>query len=130
MIIIGLLGVIFATLFDINNISVAGSLGFLIVFALVNLANFKLYKQTGGNRLISGFGILLCFGAAIVLISYNVIHTPNSLMISGIIILGIGLFSIIYNKFRKKTDYIASFVDKRLENDEVGYKIKNEIRKI
>ena len=119
MIIIGLLGIIFATLFNINNISVAGSLGFLIVFALVNFANFKLHKETNGNRLISGFGTLLCLGAAIVLVSYNLIHAPNSLMISSIIILSVGLFSTIYNKFRKKTDNIAPFVDKRLEKDEV-----------
>lgn len=118
MIIIGLLGIIFATLFNINNISVAGSLGFLIVFALVNFANFKLYKETGANRFISGFGTLLCFGAAIVLVTYNAIHAPNSLMISSIIILSVGLFSIIYHKFRKNTDYIAPFMDKNLEKDE------------
>ncbi len=124
MIIIGLLGIIFATLFNINNISVAGSLGFLIVFALVNLANFKLHKETGGNRFISAFGTLLCFGAAIVLVTYNAIHVPDSLMISSIIILSVGLFSIIYNKFRKGTGYIAPFMDKRLEKDEVGPKFK------
>jgi len=124
MIIIGLLGIIFATLFNINNISVAGSLGFLIVFALVNLANFKLYKETGANRFISGFGTLLCFGAAIVLVTYNVLHAPDSLMISSIIIFSVGLFSIIYKKFRKKAEYIAPFMDKRLEKDEVGTKFK------
>ena len=118
MIIIGLLGIIFATLFNIDNISVAGSLGFLIVFALVNLANFKLYKETGANRFITGFGVLLCFGAALVLVIYNVIHAPDSLMISSILILSVGLLSTIYNKFRKQSDYMALFMDKNLEKDE------------
>lgn len=41
MIIIALLGIIFATSFSLDNISVAGSIGFLVVFSLVNFANFR-----------------------------------------------------------------------------------------
>ena len=119
MIIIGLLGIIVATLFNVDNISVAGSLGFLLVFGLVNLANFKLYKETGGNRFISGLGTLLCFTAVIVLVGYNAIHMPQSLLTSTILILIVGLFSVVYNKFRKKPEFIASFVDKRLKKEEI-----------
>lgn len=118
MIIIGLLSIIFATLFNLNNISVAGSLGFLLVFALVNLANFKLYKETKGNRIISGFGTLLCFGAAIVLVGYNAIHSPKSLVSSSIIIVTVGIFSYLYYHFKNRNQILSLFLDKQLEKDE------------
>ncbi len=122
MIIIGLLGIIFATLFDLNNISVAGSLGFLIVFALVNLANFILHKETKGNRIISGFGTVLCFGAASILIGHNLIYSPQSLLSSALILLAIGFFAIFYNLINKKGLFISKFIDKRLEKDETKTK--------
>ncbi|NOX14470.1 MAG: amino acid permease [Epsilonproteobacteria bacterium] len=122
MIIIGLLGIVFATLFDLDNISVAGSLGFLIVFALVNLANFKLHKETGGNRIISGFGTVLCFSAAVVLIEYNAVHSPKSLVTSAIIILMIGVFTFFYHFRKKEKSILSKFIDKRLEKDEIKNK--------
>jgi len=102
MIIIGLLGIIFATLFNINNISVAGSLGFLIVFALVNFANFSLYQETKGNRVISLLGTVLCFGAAITLVFHNFIHSPESLVTSGIVLLSVIVFTTFYYFYRKR----------------------------
>jgi len=116
MIIIALLGIIFATSFDINNISVAGSLGFLIVFSLVNYANFKLYEETGGNRFISGGGTLLGLMATAVLTGYTVIHSPTSLITSVIVILTVSLFSLTYYHLREKR--LSHYIDKALEKDE------------
>jgi amino acid transporter len=117
MIIIGLLGVIFAISFNINNISVAGSLGFLIVFALVNLANFKLHHETGGNRFISAFGTLLCFGAVGVLIVHNALYSPQSLITSVVIISIVGISSVFYYNFKKRV-HLSSYMDKNLEREE------------
>ena len=103
MIIIALLSIIFTTLFDLNNISIAGSIGFLIVFTLVNYANFKLYKETKANRFIAGTGALLGLTATIVLIVYNLIHSPQSLITSGIVLFVVMLFSFIYYYFRNKS---------------------------
>ena len=102
MIIIALLSIIFTTLFDINNISVAGSIGFLIVFTLVNYANLKLYKETKANRFIAGVGALLGLIATMVLIIYNLIHSPKSLITSGIVLSVVMLFSFIYYYIREK----------------------------
>ena len=102
MIIIALLSIIFTTLFDINNISVAGSIGFLIVFTLVNYANLKLYKETKANRFIAGVGALLGLIATMVLITYNLIHSPKSLITSGIVLSVVMLFSFIYYYIREK----------------------------
>ncbi len=119
MIILGLLGIIFATTFNINNISVAGSLGFLIVFALVNFANFALYKETKGCRIISFLGTVLCFSASIILVIHNFLYSPKSLITSAIVLFSIIIFSSLYYKFRQsKGRKLSNFVDKRLEADE------------
>ncbi len=118
MIIIGLLGIIFTTLFNLKNISVAGSLGFLIIFALVNIANFKLHKETKGNRIISGFGTLLCLGATITLISHTLIYSPKSLLTSGILLITIGIFTVFYNLMKEEGNLISNYIDKRLERHE------------
>ena len=116
MIIIALLSIIFTTLFDIANISVAGSIGFLIVFTLVNYANFKLYKETKANRFIAGTGALLGLIATIVLIGYNLMHSPKSLVTSGIVFLVVILFTFLY--YYLKEGRLALFMDKNLEHDE------------
>jgi len=117
MIIIALMGIIFTTSFDLHNISVAGSIGFLIVFSLVNYANFKLYKETGGNRFISGGGTLLGISATSVLIGHTLIHSPKSLITSGIVIVAVSFFSFTYYHLRKSR--LAPYLDKELEKEEL-----------
>jgi len=120
MIILGLLSIIFATTFNINNISVAGSLGFLIVFALVNYANFVLYKETKGNRFISLLGTIFCFSAGIILVIHNFLYSPKSLITSSIVLFSVIIFSFLYYKFREsKGIKFSRFMDKRLRDDEV-----------
>ena len=117
MVILALLSIIFALSFDIENISVAGSIGFLIIFALVNLANFRLYKQTGGCRIISGFGFLLSITAVGVLVWYNALHSPKALQTSGIAIVAVALFVVLYYVV-KKGNTLSTFIDKNLQEDE------------
>jgi len=101
MIIIGLLGVIFAISFSLENISVAGSIGFLIIFALVNLANYKLHKETNASRLLAGFGFFLSLSAVVVLVGYNAIHTPDSLITSLIVMGLVGIFDYSYHHYKE-----------------------------
>ncbi len=116
MVIVALLSIIFTTLFDINNISVAGSIGFLIVFTLVNFANFKLYKETKANRFIAGLGALLGLVATVVLIGYNMIHAPKTLVTSGIVLMVVIIFTFLY--YHLKEGRLSLFMDKNLERDE------------
>ena len=120
MVIIGLLSIIFALSFDLDNISVAGSLGFLLVFALVNFANFKLYKETASSRWVSGFAALLCIAAVLVLVGYNALHTPQSLVSSLLVILTVVLFELFYRRLRDGGLPMSSFMDKRLERVETS----------
>ncbi len=116
MVIIGLLGVIFSISFNIQNISTAGSLGFLIVFSLVNLANFKLYKETKANRFIAGLGFVLTMIAAVILIGYNLIHNIKSLENSAFVILAVIAFTYLYNKI--ESHKLSAYLDKDLEENE------------
>ena len=102
MIILGLLAIIFATNFNIENISVAGSFGFLVIFGLVNLANFKLREKTNANPFLAILGALLCFASAGILIGYNFIHNPQALKSSAWVVFSVVMFSYIYYKFGKR----------------------------
>ena len=73
-----------------------------MVFSLVNLANFKLHKETGANRFISGLGFLLTIIANIILVGYNFIHNPQSLMSSGLVVVGVVLFTYLYYKIENR----------------------------
>ena len=117
MIIIALMSVIFATTFDIENISIAGSTGFLIIFALVNLANFLRYKETGSNRVIPAFGFLLCSSSTVVLIGYHAIHKPQALISSAVVIGIVVLFSYLYYRIERRGT-LSRYIDKRLEKKE------------
>ncbi len=116
MIIIALLSIIFATSFDLTNISVAGSLGFLIIFTLVNFANFKLAKETKANRFIALIATLLTFISAIVLVGYNLKHSPKSLISSAVVIATVIIFNIIY--YHLKGTRLSKYLDKRLKEQE------------
>ncbi len=118
MIIIGLLGIIFAISFNVENISIAGSLGFLIVFSLVNLANYKLYKETKSNKYISLIGFILTSISAVILVGYNAIHNPSNLANAAIAIIGVALFTIIYMKIEHTK--LKKYLDKDLEERETS----------
>jgi amino acid transporter len=122
LLIIGIITIIFATTFNLENISVAGSLGFLIIFSAVNLANFKLAEYTNSNKWISFIAFLMCILSIIVLISYNLKNSPNSLKSFIIVLLGTIIFETAYRKLSKRK--IQPYIDWRLK--EIEEFIKNQ----
>ena len=111
MIILGLLAIIFAISFNIENISIAGSFGFLVIFGLVNFANFKLRKITNSNAFIPILGTILCFGSAIILIGYNLKTNPLALQSSAWVVMSVFVITLIYNKLGEK---MKSILDEEL----------------
>lgn len=53
---------------ELESISTAGSVGFLLIFAIVNLVGFKLSKETKSNRTIALAGFILCSIAMLTLL--------------------------------------------------------------
>ena len=108
--------IIFATTFNLENISVAGSLGFLIIFAGVNLANVKLAYYTDSNRLISLVAFLLCVISIIVLVGYNLKTNPDSLASSTVVLVLTLIFEIVYRVFSGVR--LKEYIDWRLRERE------------
>ena len=52
---------------DLHAISAVASAGFLIVFAMVNVGNAKLARQTGSQKWVSVLAAVTCFGALAVM---------------------------------------------------------------
>ncbi|WP_375563256.1 APC family permease [Bernardetia sp. OM2101] len=104
---IGLLITAIATLFFANtlqleSISTAGSIGFLVVFAIVNLIGYRLSKEIKGNKIISFFGFTLCSIAIIVLINQQFSSNQTGIIVSLSIIAFCFIIEWIYKKIEAK----------------------------
>ncbi len=94
LLITSLLTLLIANLFDLSSISLMGSAGFLIVFAMVNTANFKLHKKTKSNKWISLLGMLTCFSALTLLVRAEVINPLKITFLVGMIVVSFAVESI------------------------------------
>ncbi len=60
LLITSMLTLFMANFFDLSSISTIGSAGFLIIFAAVNTANFRLRRKTGSNLWVPLLGVVSC----------------------------------------------------------------------
>lgn len=84
---------------DLEDISIAGSIGFLIIFSVVNLAGYHLSKYTGGNRFIALTGALICFVALIVMVMQQFESNQLGILISIGIIVTCFISEFMYRKY-------------------------------
>ena len=73
-----------ANLFDLSSISMMGSAGFLLIFAVVNLANVRLARHTRSRRWISVVGAAACLGAFGTLVWQRARVAPAEIWIKGL----------------------------------------------
>ncbi|MBN4070139.1 APC family permease [Olleya sp. AH-315-F22] len=96
------LTLIIANTLNLESISTAGSVGFLLIFAMVNYVGFKLSKEIKENKIIPIVGFLLCLTATIVLVIQQYSYNKTGVLIAlGIIILCF-IIEYIYKKTEKK----------------------------
>ncbi len=112
LLITAVLTIIVANLFDLSSISTIGSSGFLIIFGLVNLANFKLSRKTGGNRALSMLGAIMAFFAVAIL--FREVFTTNPQ--------GIGIFIVML-----VLSFLAEYLYRRITGRELKHLIKMNI---
>jgi amino acid transporter len=91
---------VISNLFDLTNISIMGSSGFLIIFTAVNFANVILARKTGSRRWLSAIGGLMCFLALIILIIQRMITSPGELWV---LLVMVGVSFLIEILYRAKT---------------------------
>ena len=104
---IGLMITAVATLIIVNvlkleSISTAGSVGFLLIFGIVNLVGYRLSKNTGSNKIIPLIGFVLCIIATIILINQQYASNTTGVLVSIVIIIFCFLLEWIYKKTAKK----------------------------
>ncbi|MEZ4892772.1 MAG: APC family permease [Saprospiraceae bacterium] len=89
---------VITNLLQLESISTAGSIGFLLIFAVVNYIGFKLYHSIGGNRIIPILGCLLCSAALIMLINQQFSSNRTGVLMATGIVLTCFVIEWIYKK--------------------------------
>lgn len=96
LLITSILTLIMANFFDLEDLALMGSAGFLFIFAAVNGANMIINKQKTNHRIISFVGMCLCLTAVGSLVWYTIITEPASLFfLFGMVLLS-ALIEAIY----------------------------------
>lgn len=103
---IGLLITSIATLILVNtlkleSISTAGSIGFLLIFSIVNFVSFKLSKDIQSNKYISLLASIFCLISTIILIHQQLSSNIAGIIVSTMIILSCFILEYIYKTWRK-----------------------------
>ncbi|QOP43425.1 amino acid permease [Sulfurimonas sediminis] len=100
-------GVLYTTLFslilansiDLTEIAIIGSAGFLLIFLLVNISAYKLYKEIGANRFVLITSSILSFLALCTLLFHTYTSNPRAVVIFMSFIIISGLFELIYGRY-------------------------------
>ncbi len=101
LIITTVLALLSANLMDLESISTSGSAGFLLIFAVVNAANYRQAKNIKSNRFIAMLGVILCLAAVFVLMIQQ--FTTN--LVGALVVLGMVIGSFLIELIYKRKEY-------------------------
>jgi len=90
---------------DLESISTAGSVGFLLIFGLVNLVGFIKRKQTDSNSLVPLLGFLLCGIATLLLIVQQYETNSKGVLVALGIVFSCFIFEVLFKRFGTKLDH-------------------------
>lgn len=93
---------ILANSIDLTQIAIIGSASFLLIFFIVNIAAFKLYKQLGANKIIVLISCLISFVALATLLIHTFFTNKQSIIIFFVFIVISILFEAIYGRIVRK----------------------------
>ena len=103
---VGVLALLAVNFVAIEALSAATSGGFLLVFAAVNVAAFKLAPETGANRIIPALAAFLCI-LALAITLWHFLSVPKTVMqgaaIFGIVALAIVTEALAQRLIRRET---------------------------
>ncbi|MEL6900296.1 MAG: APC family permease [Cyanobacteria bacterium J06606_4] len=113
LLITSVLTLVTANVFELSGISTMGSAGFLLIFAVVNFANVRLYQQTRSYRWISGLGAVAAIAAVVVLLIQTAQTQPQHLWV--VIVMVATAFGIegLYRQFKGRSIHLRSVHRKR-----------------
>lgn len=102
LLITSVLTLIVANILKLESISTTGSVGFLLIFAIVNYTGFKLYDKINGNRIIPLVGFILCITALAVLLQQEYSSNKIGVIVAVSVILFCFIIEYIYKKSEVK----------------------------
>ncbi|RTZ98959.1 MAG: amino acid transporter [Deltaproteobacteria bacterium] len=98
LLITAIVTLLMANTLNLESISTAGSVGFLLIFATVNCVGLKLSRITGGTKIIPLAGFLLCLTATVLLIIQQLSANRTGVIVSIGIITSCFLMEYIFKK--------------------------------
>ncbi|MEZ4800722.1 MAG: APC family permease [Flavobacteriales bacterium] len=98
LLITALATLVLVNLLNLESISTAGSIGFILIFGVVNFVAYKLSKEIKGNKLLPILGTSLSVLALIVLIKQELQSSIDGVLVAGGIILFCFLVEWLYKK--------------------------------
>lgn len=85
-------------LLELESISTAGSVGFLLIFAVVNISAYRLSSQMESSKIIPLIGAIACFGALVALIVQQAKDNLTGVIVAVSLILVCFLIEWIYKR--------------------------------
>jgi amino acid transporter len=73
--------ILFVNLFHLEGVALLGSASFLFIYAAVNLAHLRLYRETGANPFLIWLSILGCFASLGILVLFVIKNSPLTLVV-------------------------------------------------
>ncbi|MBO0331472.1 APC family permease [[Muricauda] lutisoli] len=101
LLITAILTLVLTNTLELESISTAGSVGFLLVFATVNYVGFKLSKDTKGLKSIPIAGFVLCLIAMMVLLQQQFSSNRMGVIVAIAIIGSCFFIEYIYKRMKK-----------------------------
>ncbi|PQO28351.1 APC family permease [Blastopirellula marina] len=98
------LSLLLVNLIDLQAIAILGSAGFLVIFAFVNLAAFRLSKEAQANRWVVALAAAACLLALAALLLNTYQTDPKALLVFGGLLLSATLFELIYPRLAKRPE--------------------------
>jgi amino acid transporter len=97
------LTLVVANIFDLSRISMMGSSGFLLIFAAVNAANFRLATKSDSFRWLSLFGAVVCLAALVILIYQRSTVSPFEILVLVIMVAVSFIIEVVYRRLTGRT---------------------------
>ncbi len=103
LLVIALLTLTIANTINLESISTSGSAGFLLIFGMVNLANYRLAHKVNASKTLAMAGFILCMMALTALTIQQFETNPEGAITGLSIIFSAFILEWIYKKYDKKT---------------------------
>lgn len=79
--------VLFINLLNLEGVALLGSNSFLCIYAAVNIAHLRLYRETGASPFLIWISIGVCLVSLGLIVYYEIINSPLTIIVLGIVFL-------------------------------------------